>query len=58
MRHDGDDSRRHDDECSLSNLCAACEADEQARLAEDTLCCAADGWGDLPHAIDCLRKTS
>jgi hypothetical protein len=59
MRHDGDEYRHHDDECSLSNLCAACEADEQDRSLVDAeeLCCAADGWGDLPHAHDCLRES-
>jgi hypothetical protein len=35
MRHDGDEYRRHDAECSDRNPCAMCEADEQDRYLID-----------------------
>ncbi|HEY1244513.1 MAG TPA: hypothetical protein VGF29_06735 [Hyphomicrobiaceae bacterium] len=33
MRYDGDPIWTHDEACSLEQLCARCEEDEQARMA-------------------------
>lgn len=37
MRLDGDEYRRHDDDCSLAKPCSACEAEELERYEADEL---------------------